>query len=102
MEIQDAQGTDLRLTVSGVGEITGTGQVDNLEVNVSGVGSAELRELKAKHVEVSVSGTGGAEVYAAESVEASCSGIGGIDVYGNPAQVKESASGIGDIDIMSD
>ena len=52
VEIHDAQGTDLRLSISGVGEITGTGQVDNLEVTVSGVGSAELRELKAKHVEV--------------------------------------------------
>jgi hypothetical protein len=73
--------------------------VKSLEVTVSGVGDANLRELQAEDVTVTVSGTGGAAVYASKSVDATVSGVGDIDVFGNPDAVSQVTSGVGSITI---
>lgn len=83
--------------LAGVGSVSVKGQVKNLDVTVSGVGSAKLRELTAESVSVTVSGVGGAEVYASKWVSASTTGVGSIKVFGNPTEKKENKAGVGTI-----
>ncbi|MFN7289273.1 MAG: head GIN domain-containing protein [Pirellula sp.] len=97
IKIEGLDSEQLAVELSGVGGVTAKGKVQNLDVTVSGVGSANLRELLAENVSVTVSGVGGAEVYASKSVNASTSGVGSIKVFGNPAEKKENKSGIGSI-----
>lgn len=97
MDVTGATGDSLDLSVSGVGSLTAIGQVTNADVRVSGVGSANLKQLVAEHVVVRVSGTGDANVHATNSVDAKVSGIGDIVIHGNPQSVNKTTSGIGDV-----
>ena len=97
VEITGYHGTSFEFRVSGAAELEMDGQVDNLEINVSGAGEIDTRELKAKSVEISVSGAGEAKVYASESFEGRVSGVGSIDYWGNPEHQKTKVSGMGDI-----
>jgi hypothetical protein len=97
VEITGYHGTSFEFGVSGAAELEMDGQVDNLEINVSGAGEIDTRELKAKSVEISVSGAGEAKVYASESFEGRVSGVGSIDYWGDPKHHKSKVSGMGDI-----
>jgi hypothetical protein len=97
IKIEGLDSEQFAIDLSGVGGVAAKGKVQNLNVTVSGVGSAALSELQAENVSVTVSGVGGAEVYAANSVNATTSGVGSIKVSGNPKEKKESKTGIGSI-----
>ena len=97
VKIEGLDSEQLAIGISGVGDVSAKGKVQNLNVTVSGVGSADLDELLADNVSVTVSGVGGADVFASKSVNASTSGVGSINVSGNPAEKKESKTGIGSI-----
>jgi hypothetical protein len=98
VEISDFRGEEFKFDVSGAAELEMDGVVDNLEINVSGAGEIDTRELKAKSVEISVSGAGEAKVYASESFDGRVSGVGSIDYWGDPEHQKTKVSGMGDID----
>ncbi len=97
VEITGYHGEAFEFGVSGAAELEMDGQVDRLEINVSGAGEIDTRELKAKSVEISVSGAGEAKVYASESFEGRVSGVGSIDYWGHPEHQKTKVSGLGDI-----
>jgi len=73
------------------------GQVDNLDIRISGAGNADTQKLKAKNVKVSISGAGNATVYAKESLDGNVSGVGNLTYYGNPEDADTNVSGLGKI-----
>jgi hypothetical protein len=89
----------LAIQVSGVGNITASGNAKNLNLVLSGVGNAELEQLQAESATVKVSGVGKATVYASQSIDATTSGVGGVTVLGKPQDKKTKQSGIGKINI---
>lgn len=98
VEITGYHGESFTFDVSGAAELEMDGTVDDLDINVSGAGEIDTRELIAKNVKVSVSGAGEAKVYASESFEGRVSGVGNIDYWGDPEHQKVRVSGMGDID----
>ena len=98
VEITGYHGDSFEFDVSGAAELEMDGEVDRLEINVSGAGEIDTRDLKARAVEISVSGAGEAKIYASESFEGRVSGVGDITYYGNPEHVKTKVSGMGSID----
>ncbi len=97
-EIHGFDGDGFEFSVSGAAELEIDGQVDDLDIAVSGAGDIEARDLKAKHVKVRISGAGNAEIYASESLDARISGAGNLDYWGSPDKKKTSVSGVGSID----
>ena len=97
VEIEGYRGDSFDFNVSGAAELEMEGEVDNLEIHVSGAGDIDTRELKAKSVEISVSGAGQAKVFASESFEGRVSGVGNIDYWGDPEHQKTKVSGMGNI-----
>jgi hypothetical protein len=87
----------MKVSVSGVGGATINGEVDELDLTVSGSSRAKLEGLVAKKVKVSASGNSGAVVFAAESVDANASGSANIKVHGKPADIKQQSSGVSNI-----
>ena len=90
-------GGDFELRVTGSGDFEASGELDLLEINISGSGSADTRELDAKEVEVVISGSGDAKVRAIESFDGTISGSGNIVYYGHPDYTTESIHGSGNI-----
>ena len=98
VEITRFKGDSFEFNVSGAAELEMDGEVDRLEIQVSGAGDIDTRDLLAKSVEISVSGAGEAKVYASESFNGKVSGVGSISYWGDPEHEKTRVSGMGDID----
>jgi hypothetical protein len=96
IEIKDIQGKRLAVSLDGVGSIAIAGNVDVLDLELTGVGSFNGEELKAKQATVRNKGVGNVVVNASEQLDASASGIGSIEYIGSP-RVNESVKGMGGI-----
>ena len=82
---------------TGVGSCTLSGKVNNLLLEMNGVGSIDAKELIANIVDVNVNGIGSAEVYAIDSLYAAVNGIGSLTYYGNPKKQLLNNSFLGSI-----
>lgn len=96
-EIEDFRGDSFRYNLSGAGDLTMSGEVEDLKIRVSGAGEADTRDLTAKNVDIAVSGAGNASVHAENRIKARVSGVGKVVYYGDPDDEDTSVSGIGSI-----
>ena len=96
IEIKDIQGKRLAIFLDGVGSIAIAGNVDVLDLELTGVGSFDGQALKTKQAQVRNKGVGSAVVNVSEHLDASVSGLGSIEYVGSP-QVTESVKGMGSI-----
>ena len=96
IEIKDIQGKQLSVFLDGVGSIAIAGNVDVLDLELTGVGSFDGQALKTKQAQVRNKGVGSAVVNVSEYLDASVSGLGSIEYIGSP-QVTESVKGMGTI-----
>ena len=87
----------LTVTLSGSGNLFGSGTASSLDVTISGVGNARFTQLVAKNVHALLSGSGAIFVTATKSLDASVPGSGTIMYAGNPQEVTKSVTGAGAI-----
>lgn len=95
--IADLAGEQFRFELSGAAKLEMHGMVDDLDIQVSGAGNINARDLKARHAKVRISGAGSADLTATESLDAKVSGSGSIKFWGDPETKKTSISGLGSI-----
>lgn len=98
IRVHEFAGATFEYVLNGAGNLEMDGTVDELEIELSGAGSVDARDLLAKRAEVNLNGAGSVDVYATEFCRANLSGVGNIDIYGDPRKVREKVSGIGSID----
>ena len=72
------------------------GVAKSLDIKVSGAGSIDADELKAKDVTIKFEGVGSGSVYATETLHATIEGVGTIRYRGNP-KVTKYINGIGSV-----
>lgn len=87
----------LTVTLSGGGNMTGSGSARSLGVTLSGSGTAWFAGLAAENIQAVLSGSGTIYVTATKSLDASVPGSGTIVYSGNPLHVTKSVSGSGTI-----
>ena len=85
----------LTVTLSGSGNLTGSGTAGSLDVTLSGSGNAWFTGLVADDVHAVLSGSGNIFVTASKSLDASVPGSGTIVYAGNPREVTKSVTGSG-------
>ncbi|MEJ2200314.1 MAG: DUF2807 domain-containing protein [Desulfuromonadaceae bacterium] len=61
--VRDVETSSLELNVSGSGDMTVSGQVENLDIALEGASEIHADALKAEQVNVTIGGAGSAEVY---------------------------------------
>jgi Putative auto-transporter adhesin, head GIN domain len=86
----------LSITISGAASGSFAGRSDDLSINVSGAGSLDAVDLRAKRATVVVSGAGDVTVNASEELDARVSGAGDISYVGSP-KLRSKVSGVGSI-----
>ncbi len=96
-EIDDFKGESFCFDVHGAADLQIDGEVEELEIKISGAGDVDAKDLKASHVKVRISGAGNATVFAEKSINARISGVGNLTYYGNPEDENTNVSGIGSI-----
>ncbi len=87
----------LIVTLSGSGNVTGSGTARSLDVTLSGSGNAWFTQLPATDVHAVLSGSGTIRVTATKSLDAIVPGSGTITYSGHPQQVTKSVTGSGAI-----
>lgn len=83
--------------ISGAGSMYIKGQTKDVDLGVSGVGSAHCFDLMSENASAEVSGVGSADVYASVKLDAQVTGVGSIHYKGNPGSVSQHVSGVGSI-----
>jgi hypothetical protein len=84
-------------SISGAGNIDLKGQTKDVDLELSGIGSAHCFDLKAENAKVEISGIGSAEVFASVHLAAEVSGAGSVEYKGNPGSIDQHVSGAGSI-----
>lgn len=97
VDIAKFAGERFEFALSGAAELEMDGVVEDLDIQVSGAGEIDTRDLEARHVKVRISGAGHANITASESLDAKVSGVGNINYWGNPSDKSTSVSGLGSI-----
>lgn len=87
---------ELAISISGSGDVRGSGQAKRLSVQIAGSGDVHLREMLADEVSVRIAGSGDAEVNAQKTLSVSIAGSGDV-VYSGDAVVKSSVAGSGSV-----
>ena len=95
-DVKSLTENQLQVRISGSGDMTGQGTVDDLDLRISGSGSYSGQQLKSKRATVGVSGSGSVLVNASDTLKASVSGSGSVEYVGDP-QVSSNVSGSGSV-----
>ncbi len=93
----EAQGDDMDLRVSGSGNLEVAGEADFVDASISGSGKIRGEDLVARTLDASISGSGSIYISAEEEIAARISGSGNIYYRGNPDKVRSSSSGSGKV-----
>jgi hypothetical protein len=97
VEVHDARGAALELSLNGAGNLMAEGEIDSLEVNINGAGNAELSGLRARSARVVLNGAGQLTVNAAEELHAVVNGVGSVRYVGSPPKLDTKINGVGDV-----
>lgn len=96
LDMQSVQTRKVLLQNKGSGSVMMAGKADRLDVELSGSGDLNLKNLQSMDAAVSIAGSGEVTVSASKTLDASISGAGEISYTGNPS-VRQKISGAGDI-----
>ncbi len=88
--------TSINADISGSGDILVGGNARDLDLEISGAGMAKCFDLQTENVRVDISGAGGANVSVSKSIDADVSGAGTVKYRGNPSVTKD-VSGAGSV-----
>lgn len=87
----------LRLDVSGMAEVTASGEVEDLELDMSGKGDVDLGALKTRSADVDISGAAEATIAPTERARLDISGAGDVRLLTNPRSLETDISGAGKV-----
>ena len=97
IEVMGVEGRDFLVALEGSGNIRAMGFIENLEIELSGEGNIDTRDLKTHNVRVNLDGSGEVVVFADQLFDGSIGGSGSITYYGEPKETKKNISGSGKI-----
>jgi len=90
---------EFNVSVSGAGNVSGSGKADDVTVRMSGTGNVKLGEVTSQAISVLISGAGNVEVGPSDSMEVNISGAGNVRYRGNPT-IEQHITGVGTISQM--
>lgn len=97
VEVHEASGDALRLTLQGAGHLVARGEIGSLDVTINGAGNGELSGLRARAVKAVVNGAGNVTVHAVEELDAVVNGVGKLRYVGTPAKLDTRINGVGNV-----
>ena len=95
LQIEDYRQPRLDIDVSGQGDVTAVGQVDEVSLDVSGDADVDLGKLATKGADVEISGSGDTVIAPTEWAKVQVSGIGDVRLLTQPKKLETDISGGG-------
>ncbi|NRA62823.1 MAG: DUF2807 domain-containing protein [Psychrobium sp.] len=97
IDIKDITADDIKVELTGSGNINANGSAQNLDVSLVGSGNVNFAKLQSKHIKAVLLGSGNMEIHATQSLQARVPGSGDIEYFGNPSKLQTKVQGSGDI-----
>src|SRR5258705_14001952 len=97
LTVKQLSGPIFALESKGAAEVTLTGNVDRLLVDMTGASKLAADGLQAKTAEISTTGAGDADVAVTDMLNVVTTGAGKVTYSGNPAPIKKQITGAGSI-----
>ncbi len=93
----DVEANDLVVKVSGSGDVDLRGSAESNDVSISGSGSLDAEDLIVDYYDISIAGSGRCRIHANKEIDSSIAGSGSIYYKGNPDKINNSSAGSGKI-----
>jgi hypothetical protein len=97
LTVKQLSGPTFALESKGASEVTLSGNVDRLLVDMTGASQLAAAGLQAKTAEISTTGAGDSEVAVTDMLNVVITGAGKVTYAGNPATIKKQITGAGSI-----
>ena len=97
LTVKQLSGPTFALESKGASEVTLSGNIDRLLVDMTGASQLAAAGLQAKTAEISTTGAGDAEVAVTDTLKVAITGAGKVTYAGNPATIKKQITGAGSI-----
>jgi Putative auto-transporter adhesin, head GIN domain len=97
LTVKQLSGPTFALESKGASEVTLSGNVDRLLVDMTGASQLAAAGLQAKTAEISTTGAGDSEVAVTDTLNVAITGAGKVTYSGNPATIKKQITGAGTI-----
>ena len=91
--VSNVKSDDFNVSTSGAGSLKISGEAKEFDLEMSGAGELDAKDLRAERVSVNSSGAAEANVYASEELRVQASGAGTVNYYGDPKKIDENTSG---------
>lgn len=92
----DLNSPALDASISGSGSLQLTGETRDAKIQISGVGDCNASNLKAENATVKIAGSGDVKIFADRKLDISISGIGSV-YYKGAASISQKISGNGEV-----
>lgn len=92
------QSQELELKLPGSGAVNLRGKVGKQKLELGGAGNLNAAELESKECEIDLSGIGSAQVFVTDNLQAEVSGVGTIRFKGDPRNISREVTGLGSIE----
>jgi hypothetical protein len=97
LTVKQLSGPTFALESKGASEVTLSGNVDRLLVDMTGASQLAAAGLQTKTAEISTTGAGDSEVAVTDTLNVAITGAGKVTYSGNPATIKKQITGAGSI-----
>ena len=97
LTVKQLSGPTFALESKGASEVTLSGNIDRLSVDMTGASQLAAAELQTKTAEISTTGAGDAEVAVTDTLKVVITGAGKVTYSGNPPTIKKQITGAGSI-----
>ena len=97
LTVKQLSGPTFALESKGASEVTLSGNIDRLSVDMTGASQLAAAGLQTKTAEISTTGAGDAEVAVSDTLNVAITGAGKVTYSGNPATIKKQITGAGSI-----
>lgn len=93
----DVNAPGIHAEVSGAGTVNLKGETKTFDLDLTGAGKAHCYELLSEHTTVDISGAADADVFASEKLNATVSGAGSVTYKGGAGNIQQKVSGAGSV-----
>ena len=97
LTVKQLSGPTFALESKGASEVTLSGNIDRLLVDMTGASQLAAAGLQTKTAEISTTGAGDSEVAVTDTLNVAITGAGKVTYSGNPATIKKQITGAGSI-----
>ena len=97
LTVKQLSGPTFALESKGASEVTLSGNIDRLSVDMTGASQLAAAGLQTKTAEISTTGAGDSEVAVSDTLNVAITGAGKVTYSGNPPTIKKQITGAGTI-----